>query len=130
MLFRRRYCALPCASVVTLFHCDSLFRREREHFLEQVERELRRIRVQRAIVDALLERQRADVGLRLLRRDVLSVTVRRSAQSVDDQVKLVHVITAGEHGLAAEDLTENATDGPHCIGFKAQPSRLESTHMR
>lgn len=70
---------------------DALLRVEGEAALEEVDRERVRVRVERLQRSSLLERQRAEVVARAVRRDGVEVVQRGRAEDVEDERELVVV---------------------------------------
>lgn len=91
---------------------DALVGVELKQLREDVERILGSIREHRGKRAGLGLRERLEHGRSERRVDSLNVLTRGSTRDLDDAVKLIHRRSAGEHGLAAEELAEDAANRP------------------
>lgn len=91
---------------------DARRRVERQHVVQQVQRVRVRVREQVRELPLRHVRQVAHVVLRPRRADPRQRLFVRRAQDVQDLVELVDVVAALEEGAPAEELGQDAADGP------------------
>ena len=92
-------------------------RAERQALVQQIQSGLRRFRVECRPGHRRHLPQPRDVGLRPLPGDVTHVRLGGRPNHADDLRDLVHVILAGEDGLPAQHLGEDAPRGPDVDGL-------------
>lgn len=105
-----------------VFNRDTLLGIEGEAFLHQIDSHRLCVGVHVLILALLLEWQRSQVVSRSVRVDLVEVVERRRAQHIENQCKLVMVVSPGEERFAREHLRKDAPDGPAGISVSAQLS--------
>ncbi len=103
---------LQIAVLERLLDRDARRRVERQHAVQQIERVWIGVAEERLERVLLHERQVAHVLLRARRADARKRLLVGRAQVVQDLVQLVDVVAAFEEGLSAQELGQDATDGP------------------